>query len=303
MKDNLSKYGYVHIKNVLSKEEVIELRKLLDAKFNNKEKDARAIHAEEVLKEELLYLLPFKNKVIKRLKQSLGGDLCYFSDYQLMRNIAGNWHIDGGSELYKPYFMADDYRFVKCGIYLQSSNEGWGGSILIAPRGHKFFLKNLINNKLVRILIKNFVNKIQVKFFSKVINIEAGDMLFFDARLPHKSQWPNKENLKFIKVNENGTLTGIPTEHTKYAFYWNACNINNAEDFLINSKERAISIKTCSNNSKAFFVDYLKLCFPDDYPNSFVEHAKKNNVAIASLSRAESDVFKGISDLIESDEI
>ena len=52
MKDNLSKYGYVHVKNVLSKEEVIELRKLLDAKFNNKEKDARAIHAEEVLKEE-----------------------------------------------------------------------------------------------------------------------------------------------------------------------------------------------------------------------------------------------------------
>lgn len=294
MEDEFKKYGFCVVRNVLTKDEVLALRIFLDDKFNSKEPGTRALLAMEVLENQLLFSIPFKQKIVDSLKKALGHDLCYFTDYQLMRNIAGDWHIDGASELYKPYFMKDDYKFAKCGVFLQSSNEGWGGSIVIAPKGHKFYLNKLLKNGLLKILLKNFINKFQVKYLQRVVHVEPGDMIFFDSRLPHKSQWPSSENMRLVSIHSNGTISGVPPEHTKYAFYWNACNPANTEDFLINSKERAVSMRAGEDKSKSFFTEYLSLKYPEDYPQDFVALAEERGISIASLDKIETKLFKDL---------
>lgn len=35
----------------------------------------------------------------------------------------------------------------------------------------------------LKILLKNFINKFQVKYLQRVVHVEPGDMIFFDSRL------------------------------------------------------------------------------------------------------------------------
>ena len=80
-----------------------------------------------------------------RSGRPLGPELWYQHDWDVQRNSYGlkgwkrhsGWHMDAGSETGNDYLRAADYRFVKCGIFLQDFDNGWGGGIRIKPKSHR----------------------------------------------------------------------------------------------------------------------------------------------------------------------
>lgn len=92
MEDEFKKYGFCVVRNVLTKDEVLALRIFLDDKFNSKEPGTRALLAMEVLENQLLFSIPFKQKIVDSLKKALGHDLCYLF-HRLSANAKYSWRL------------------------------------------------------------------------------------------------------------------------------------------------------------------------------------------------------------------
>ena len=125
--EDFDKYGVVVIREVLSQSEVHELRQILDKIFlEEKDPLPRMILSYDIFKVKELYLIPFKEKIVEKLKSTLGEKLCYFSDFQVQRNMFGipGWHRDCGNEAGNDYLCHPSYKFVKCGVFLQDYNLG-----------------------------------------------------------------------------------------------------------------------------------------------------------------------------------
>ena len=291
--EDYRKFGFCIIRNVLDASEVEEFRALLDRTFLNRDPIPRMLLPQDILKMKELYLIPFRERVVEKLRASFGEELCYFTDFQLQRNMfGGHWHVDSGSEYHNAYLMDPSYRFAKCGVFLQDSTTGWGGTIDVVPKGHKFWLSRFTNQYLPNLFIKTMLDKFGPKFKGMTVHVKPGDMVFFDSRLPHISTNPTKENMKAVEIFSGMRCEGIPPEHTKYVFYWNAMNKSMASDFLINSQKRVFAEE--SYGKELFYSDYLSHSYPDDYPDDFVRHAEKQRVHIASLEKFKTDVFKMI---------
>ena len=99
----------------------------------------------EVLKLEPIWRMLFTPQIVKALKAALGFDLCYQNDLDVQRNSFGlirwrrhtGWHMDAGSEAGNSYLTSTNYRFAKCGIFLQDFDNGWGGGIRVKAKSHR----------------------------------------------------------------------------------------------------------------------------------------------------------------------
>ena len=105
-------------------------------------------------------------------------------DFQIHRNLFGTWHVDSGAEKSAPYLHRKDYKFVKCGIYLQDNSKEWGGGIQLVPKSHLFPIKTQIRK--LDHKIKSIRDKFSLKNNILDVPIKAGDFLAFDSRLLHK---------------------------------------------------------------------------------------------------------------------
>lgn len=283
--------GFVVVRGVLSPEEVIALRGLLEEQFsqtvvNPNEGPRRVMLPREILKVPELYLIPFKEKIIAALRQILEVNYTVFPDLMIQRNMFGcgpgkGWHVDSGSEGRNSYLLRPDYRFVKCGVFLQGNSREWGGGIDVLPGGHRFPL--VTGNNDLNFRLKVLSNRVRQRFFGKMIDIKAGDFVAFDSRLPHISTWPNR--LAGADVS-NAQIKNVPSDKTKFAIYWNACRKNSALDFLKNSELRAEKEEIQGGHPELFFADYLRLKFPESYPADFVSAAKNAGLEVASLDEA-----------------
>lgn len=276
--DSFSRNGVGILRQALSPEEVEMVRRLALKRIHD-QRDPLQLYPRHIFAEPEFRLIALKARIVSALRASLGDPLTYIPSMTLHYNQFGHgWHTDSGSEAQQPYLQSSNYRFAKCGVYFQDNTEEWGGGIMITPGGHRYPIRSpftVLNRK-----IKTTLNRLQAKLGSVTVDIRAGDMVFFDSRLPHKSTFPSRlpEDSAGFVGNE------IQDEHAKLILYWDACNGDMAQDFMENSVKRAREIRAELDGSQVFFSDYVRYHFPDNYPEDFVSAATGLNVRIASLS-------------------
>jgi len=311
VRDALRVFGFAIIRNVLDRDEVHLVRLELDRAFGSGQlQKMPTLYSSEMLKHEPVWRGLFNDRVVSSLRAALGPELCYQHDLDVQRNSYGligwrpysGWHMDAGSETGNAYLRSGDYRFVKCGIYLQDFDNGWGGGIRIKPKSHRgLFERDPVKRRLF--FCRRALVRIALMLHMDVDTFEvptrAGDLCFFDSRLLHSSAAPSWENIRRIGYGGRRDIRvfwpDIPKEFTKYVIYWDACNSAMVEDFLRNSVKRAQGEPEGMTEDRfrpAAFTRILSLRYPDDFPPAFVVAAKRCNVGMASLQTQEAAFYK-----------
>jgi hypothetical protein len=304
-------FGFALIRNVLDQQELSTVRAELDRAFDSGPlKNLPVMCPTELLMREAVWRCLFKEHVVSSLRAALGPELCYQNDMDVQRNSYGQaalqphkgWHMDAGSETHHDYLRSADYRFAKCGIFLQDFDTGWGGGIMVKPKSHRrFFEPNPLKRSLFS--LRRALDRGAIRAGLNVDTLEvptrAGDLCFFDSRLLHSSVLPNAANIRKIGYHGKRDIglfwPEIPKAYTKYVIYWDACNTAMTEDFLRNSIGRAeIEIRSGQHGSyrPAVFTGFLSLRYPDDYPSDFVAAARSRGVAVASLDTERATFYK-----------
>ena len=291
---NLTNEGFVQINNVIDSYTVQEIRHQLrilfeEKKIKRKGKITRFLSPNDIIENKLLIDTIFNIRVINTLKNGLAEDFFMIPDFMVQKNMFGNygkyggWHVDSNSEGSSKHLFDNDYRFVKCGIFLQDNTSSWGGGIDYLPQGHLFPQKTGDFQKDMR--TKNRDNMSKLRSHSKTLYNKAGDFIAFDSRLPHASTEPKSLKEPDFK---NNFVKNFPSNHDKYVIYWNACNKKTYADlFMIHTFNRCQQYeieKENNPNNEYFFCEYLKRKFQQDYPSFFIQKVLENKINIPTLN-------------------
>jgi phytanoyl-CoA dioxygenase PhyH len=311
VRDALRIFGFAVIRNALDLREVSKVRSELDHAFASPQlRDLPTMCSTEVLKREPIWRMLFKDCIVSSLRAALGPELYYQHDMDVQRNSYGltgwkrhsGWHMDAGSETGNGYLRAADYRFVKCGIFLQDFDNGWGGGIRVKPKSHRGLLEA---NRLKRSLFysRRVLTRIAMMLCLDVdtfeVSTKAGDFCFFDSRLLHSSTPPSWENIKKIGYDRKPEIRGywpdIPKDCTKYIIYWDACNAAMVDDFLRNSIKRSESERDGMSEHRfrpAVFTRILSVKYPEDFPEGFIAAATRCEIGVATLETEGASFYK-----------
>lgn len=304
-------FGIILVRNALSREEVARVRTALDHAFATEQmRDVAVMCPAQILRHATVWSMIFKERIVRALRAALGAELCYHQDLDVQRNNYGQngwrrytgWHMDSGSEGANAYIRAPDYRFAKCGIFLQNFDNGWGGGIRIKPKSHRGLAEpDGLRRRLFfgRRALCRVASIAHLDLDTVHVPIRAGDCCFFDSRLLHSSVAPGRENIKRIGYDQKPDIQGfwsdIPPEHTKYVIYWDASNAAMVADFLRNSIKRAENEPPGMierHSRPATFTRILATRFPDDFPEAFVTAARERQIGVVSLAKPETDFYK-----------
>jgi len=271
-----NKNGYLLIKNCFSEKEVEDLRNKI--KIISKNNKKTFLLTSLCLQEKEIYKTIFNKKLIKVYKDLIQDEVYLVPDLhvqinQFEKNNKDGWHYDGQSERNNGYLKAYNRKFFRVGIYLQDNSLNYGGGIDI--------LKSNLFKKLpfkINFLLEKKIISFFSFFFSKTLNSKKGSVVFFDSRLPHKGTFPKKN----------------PTEEAffdKYTIYFQVGNKEHCNYFLKNNIDR--TFKGYDKTYVApYFLDYLKIEFPNEFPLEFVNMLKTNNINILTLNNDENKFFK-----------
>ena len=304
-------FGLAVIRGVLDRDEVSAVRAELDRAFARAPlRDLAVMCSSEVLRHELIWRCLFKERVVQSLRAALGPELCYQNDLDVQRNSFGQaglqrrrgWHMDAGSETHNDYLRSPQYRFAKCGIFLQDFDNGWGGGIMVKPKSHRrFFEPGRLKRPAfaLRRAIDRAAIRAGVELNTLMVPTRAGDLCFFDSRLLHSSVLPSAANIRSIGYDTRPEIglfwPEIPPAHTKYVIYWDSCNQAMVADFLRNSIARS-ETELANTNGEAgrrhVFTRFLSVRYPDDYPPEFVTAASRCDVDLATLCAEEAASYK-----------
>ena len=235
--------GAFVLKNVFNKIEINKLRNNLDTLFSN-DGDQRIRNLKESNTKDLEFylnyfynqnLLNFFNQVFNKNnnnKNYLLPPMHFAKNYLPHSKFTriGGWHRDCGGELNysecRRLIQNDNYYFGKVGIYCQDNGE-YGGGIDVIPKSNNDYIKNsyglsrgTIGVKTLR--IAQLISKSFHKFLSRSkiyhlifgiekLNINQGDVVFFDARIWHKGSYA------FSNIEKN--LEGFLNDPNKIAGY------------------------------------------------------------------------------------
>lgn len=303
---SFSKNGFVIIPGVLSAKQIREARRNIYNKINAMPQDKRMLFISDIFNDdyltELLISVQFNKKIVSCLKSLFDSDLCYINDFQIQCNMYGNgsrggWHIDAGSESSNNYIYSKNYRFGKVGLYLQDNTFEFGGGTDLIPGSHQCF-QRFGNERFNKFYAKaNHSLAIKCQKFKKIMApIKAGDAVFFDSRLLHRSSPPHAIELDSITKNaQRVDSSKINFENSKFSLYWDAGSEVDSRYFLKNSCKRAMleEILVEDNRKEIFFADYLRYSYPKRYPEAYVSTCSAtSNIKILSLSDQKANLFE-----------
>jgi hypothetical protein len=304
LEEHFARYGYIHLKGVLSPDEIAHLRSHLFARYDALE--ARAGHPvmslgpHAALDTPEIHCLPFISRVVQALKVILEPSYTMFSDLVVAKNQVGlsaarknpGWHWDSSGEGKQAYLYEPGYRIVKCGIYLQENTEDYGGGVDIVPGRHRWPLKS--GNVNLNFKAKNLLDIIGMRFRGTMVRLEPGDFLAFDFCLPHRSTLPRKllagVTAEDLALN---TIAATPRDKTKFVIYWSSCRGASANGYWASVKRRAMEEELANPDSKKLIcTEAVSMKYPDDYAESLVGMAERAGVQFATFEKAEAADFR-----------
>jgi hypothetical protein len=268
--------GFICVRGALTPDEVAYARATIDAAFVAAG-EPKALLPVRCFADERIYRWMFQPRIVAALKEVLEPNYSVTPTLIVPRNQFGmaarrylglkrpGWHVDSGSEGHAPWLLAADYRFMKCGIYLQDNSAAHGGGVDIVRGGHRFPLRT--GNPRLDFGLKTLSNQLGIVTAWQRVALQAGDFLAFDSRLPHRSTLPEQPG------------AGAPP---KYVIYWDSCRTAYAASFIADraargAKEIAID---------PFFAQMASLAYPDDYPPGFVARVEAAGIRVAMAEPA-----------------
>ena len=274
-----SKQGFVHLKQVINRSELDEIRNLI--KSNGSGGFVKGI--DFFLEHKTLYQHQFNSKILKALQEVFGNDYKLVNDiniqveqYYNLRKDKG-WHFDAANEGLAKYLFDSAYGLCKVGIYTEPNTLEYGGGIDVEKSGHKSF-KSFGSGNLAYCasLFYYFIDRFVFSHFRKKVSIEtkAGNVVIFDSRLPHRS---TPRQLKREGVHE-----------PKISVYWQvAKDSSNAQGYL----KTAMHMSFIDKNNFNHYRQYLSYSYPASFPEEYVGLAQ-NTSGVSSLSEKLSEQFK-----------
>ena len=280
--------GFTIIEDILSQEEILQLRHGLYTHFSaNEEKSYETINYALESKVAALF---FRKKIVKRLKQVLGDKIVFTNNFNIQYNSFGiggrteGLHTDSNSEFLpeNKYLFKPDYMFGKVGLYLQDNTEEFGGGIDVVVGSQKVWTRfsiPILNYLCTRLYLRLYKinNRRKIK-----APIKSGSAIFFDSRLLHASSRPNNLNLTEKEIKGRAQ---VPSQHCKYAIYMDVCSLGSEKEFIDNSYKRAQGEESSVPTETAFFTNNLSYSYPEDFPEYYKSLVDENKIEIPSLDQ------------------
>jgi ectoine hydroxylase-related dioxygenase (phytanoyl-CoA dioxygenase family) len=289
-KEEFRKKGYIVIKNVFDKDEIISLRnkcsevfEKLNIKKNTaqqKSKPIRQIFNQEFIKNPNLLNPLFKRKIVAEVKEVLGDDYISFADFSLNDNMhAPTWHTDSQSMGFSTkYVYNPSFNVAKLGLYLQEDDAAYGGQLDVIPGSHlpTFLGVNSpisIKSRYGKVSkLQLLAIKIRNKFLKKTsLKVSLGDVILFHGLLWHRSSQPNWA--KVGQIDKFG-IKNQPRDKRKFMFQWEVSENNEFAKFYATHQ---------SNRVYTRYKEASKISI-DDFSNSSRSLFDSNNINIKSYS-------------------
>jgi phytanoyl-CoA dioxygenase PhyH len=285
--------GGVLFKNLISKEEIAELRNSCDEYFSSGETH---MGTKDFLKIPKLAALPFHDNITNAIKAVFGDDYITVNQFVVGANLHNSkWHRDSDNQGNKEYLFDSDYQVAKCGVYLQDNDPEWCGGLEVIPGSHK---ASILGHRtpISRAHMKNNISRIQLKaidirdrFLNRVwLPIKAGDVFLFHANLIHRASQPLSDTLK----KNRGGYKNVqfvdplpPAEKFKYLIDWEVSPNNH---YLPTYIKHQLS-RSDEKDSSKLFVESAMSKFPENYPEWLVDKIKKNNINLVNYSDYKTD--------------
>ena len=297
MREIFDKNGWYKQDAVLSTEEVDQLRSdIFDIVRKEYGNYVRILPTPRLIKYNELLQPLVKRRVIECLKSILGESYVIIGDMQIQINSYGSinthgWHIDAGSEeLHNEDLNDPDYRFMKCGIFLQDSNDQTGGGIQLNQGFHKLYQVDLLGlNKKFKNKIPRVITKILRKNHSITPVLRKGDFLTFHSCLPHRSSPVSQEY--FSKLNTKVQNNYLPVEATgeeaaKIVVYFNVTTKDYVKNHIMSNALRVIDeIKSHVNNDYTFY-NHFRLR-EIDFHHNFINELHSNGLELGLFDSLE----------------
>jgi hypothetical protein len=239
------------VRRALNFAEVTNVRERLHEMFDRAEArrrgaGVRSLMPSAMFQEPAIYRIMLNERIVTALKTILEPHYTMFGDLTSAKDQFGlsgfprlaGWHWDASSEGKQPYLLEQQYRFVKCGVYLQENTRSFGGDIDLVPGRHRWPFRGRSID--LSFKVKTVFDYLGMWFTPLTVPLEPGDFLAFHSCLPHRSTMPMALLNKVTEEDRRGnTIAGIPRDQAKYTIYWNACRTRYAPSFMANSLRRA----------------------------------------------------------------
>lgn len=300
--------GHILLRGVLSASEVQDFRgtcqQILDNKVDlNPGKPRRGVYANSIIQHPDLIRRIFHPRIVAAMKKILGPTYTVIPSYGLIRNQVGmhsgrylgiftregSWHLDCSSEGKQAYLMDPDYRFVRCGIYLQDNTAEWGGGVDVVSGTHRLPFRTGVSA--IDWKIKSFLDHYGIVFRSHRVDTKAGDVLIFDSRVPHASTIPTSVQMS-AEERRLGQMLNVPKDKEKIVFYFEAGREQAADRYMENASKRADA--EAANQYLSTYSALGSVTWPDNYPAEIVELARVNGVRIATVSREQAERIRSV---------
>lgn len=181
--------GFAIAKNILSKNEILQLREIVKEHFKTKGVPCangltQPNAAIEVPELEWLFYHP---KIIAIMRQLLGEEIIFTSHCDVHSRTMSGWHKDDGMQVMpggyfsQPMYENPNCRVYKVALYLQNHANNLGG-LTIRKKSHKFAS----------------INDGEETY----LKTKAGDIIIFDVRLTHTGQRDFVPLPQFKKVSD-----------------------------------------------------------------------------------------------------
>lgn len=271
--DTFNEKGFLVVPNVLSTDEVAQLRSRILEIFGTDEWKKSAFNTSQVLASVYDVFPEFidislKKEVIEILTDLCGTKPVLIPETSIHYKFYTGWHKDTTSMSKKGenFHLNEDCLLLQCGFYLQDNSTQYGGGLTVMESSHKT-ADTFINPPSGH----NFLDKVKYKtgFYSeekdkkinpnkhKIIDIpsKAGDFVIFNMNTNHRATNP-----------ANGNTSAVPAEIAKIALF-NAFSKDNdfarsyfeyicsrPEPFYINLKSRTVPQELSNQAEKLNFV-------------------------------------------------
>lgn len=218
--------GYFLIKNLLTADEVMFLRKRAIEIFDNGEWKISPHNTDRTLADVYRYFpeimkVSLSQKVVDAVKALLGSDdIVLIPETAIMRGFYPTWHKDSTTQEKMGHMFHKDpnFKMIRCGIYFQDNDEH-GGGLSVFSGSHKtpdnFMGKFPERTLYTRIRNRLFPQSDEKSKFLNPLNLKlvhipsrVGDMVVFDFKTAHRGTLPLSQR-----------IGDVPPHKTKLAIF------------------------------------------------------------------------------------
>lgn len=235
-KEQFAKDGFVIVPDVLTKQQVAEMRATLRKIFEAPSKldgdsdppwdgvswergQIGTIRSDVCARHPELRWLLAHEPIVSALRSLLGDDFLYLPEMSAHWRGFGEWHKDTTSQerAGKRFHWDADYLMVEAALYMQDNDPRYGGGLDVIPGSHEqpdTYVGHTSTDVLNK--AKNKLKQWGVIPPKKGYSIpsKAGDLVLFHYRIDHRASWPSVQ-------------TKPPVDKEKMAVFF-GCSRNNA---------------------------------------------------------------------------